>query len=357
MRRCAAALRHENRERLENRAIRRESACSRDIPCFRDKQAEGATAETAPPQTAVLTILQQFGPAGPPGQRPSHQAGPMEHGLVEWVTRRGGIAHTSVARIAGFGPRTIALAVAAQEVERIRRSWVVTPNCAASRKRAASVGGRATCVSAAHTMGLWTPTSDDDHVWVPSSASRLDASGIRLHRAEPPIAVVRTDPLEPALNVLFHVARCLPSADGLAVWESALRKGVVEPATLAAIRWRSSRAREFARVATFLSDSGLETHFRELMLTIGVLLRQQVRIDGHPVDALIGDRLAVQIDGFAFHSSPADRRRDLRQDARLVLRGYTVLRFDYVQILFEPDYVIDTVRLAMAQGRQLAAAG
>lgn len=111
----------------------------------------------------------------------------------------------------------------------------------------------------------------------------------------------------------------------------------------------------FAHVATSLSDSGLETHFRELMLTIGVRLRQQVWVDGHPVDAVIGERLVVQMDGFAFHSSPADRRRDLHQDARLVLRGYTVLRFDYVQILFEPQYVIDTVRLAMAQGRHLRA--
>ncbi|MDZ5143227.1 endonuclease domain-containing protein [Microbacterium testaceum] len=210
-------------------------------------------------------------------------------------------------------------------------------------------------MSAAHDMGLWAPSSEDVHVWVPATASRLDDAGMRLHRATPPVPVIRTDPLEPIINVLFHVARCLPPADGLAVWESALRSKKVDADTLAAVGWRSTRASRFAHVATSLSDSGLETHFRELMLTIGVRLRQQVRVDGHPVDAVIGERLVVQMDGFAFHSSPADRRRDLHQDARLVLRGYTVLRFDYVQILFEPQYVIDTVRLAMAQGRHLRA--
>jgi len=279
----------------------------------------------------------------------------MERGLIDWLVQRGGVAHTSTAAAAGFGPRVIAAAVTTREVERIRRSWIVTRDCPSSRKRAASVGGRATCVSAAAKIGLWTPPHEDDHVWVPRSASRLDRTGMRLHRAMAPVPMIRTDPLEPMINVLFHVARCLPPVDGLAVWESALRTKKADADTLAAVAWRSTRASQFARVATFLSDSGLETHFRELMLAIGVRPRQQVWIDSHPVDALIGERLAIQIDGFAFHSSPSDRRRDLRQDARLVLRGYTVVRFDYVQILFEPEYVIDTVRLAMAQGRHLAA--
>ncbi|MDF2993957.1 MAG: helicase [Microbacterium sp.] len=209
-------------------------------------------------------------------------------------------------------------------------------------------------MTAAESLGLWVPRSELTHVWVPSTASRVGGPGIRLHRAVPPVPVRRTDPVEPPLNVLFHVARCLPQADALAVWESALRLRKVDAEIVTAVRWRSTRASRFARVATQLSDSGLETHFREVMLTIGVRVRQQVWIDGHPVDGLIGEFLAVQIDGFAFHQSPADRRRDLRQDARLVLRGYTVLRFDYMQILFEPEYVIDTIRTAMAQGRHLA---
>lgn len=124
------------------------------------------------------------------------------------------------------------------------------------------------------------------------------------------------------------------------------------PRSCSSVRWGSARARAYATAAGHISDSGLETHFRELMASIGVAIRQQVWIDGHPVDALIGDSLVVQIDGFAYHRS-ADRRRDLRQDARLILRGYTVLRFDYVQVLFEPEYVIETVRTAMAQHRHL----
>lgn len=278
----------------------------------------------------------------------------MKREFVEWLAARDGVAHTSVAAIAGFGPRAIAAAVAAGDVERVRRSWIVTPDCSAPRRLAASVGGRTTCLTAAEDLGLWVPKSEHTHVWVPSTASRVGGATIHLHRAVPPVPVARTDPHEPPINVLFHVARCLPHADALAVWESALRTRKVDADVLRAVRWRSTRASRFARVATHLSDSGLETHFRELMLTIGVRVRQQVWIDDHPVDGLIGDWLAVQIDGFAFHQSPAARRRDLRQDARLTLRGYTVLRFDYLQTLFEPQYVIDTIRTAMAQGLHLA---
>ena len=103
-------------------------------------------------------------------------------------------------------------------------------------------------------------------------------------------------------------------------------------------------------MASVLSDSGVESHFTDLMRSVGVQVRQQVWIDGHPLDGLIGRALAIQLDGFAHHSSAKDRRRDLRADARLTLLGYTVIRFDYQQVLFDRSHVIDTVLTAIAQG-------
>lgn len=150
--------------------------------------------------------------------------------------------------------------------------------------------------------------------------------------------------------MLFQTARCLEPVQALAVWESALRRGVVAHAELVRVRWRSAPASRLASVASLLSDSGLETRFLWIMRRIGVAVQQQVWIDGHPVDGLIGERLVVQLDGFAHHSTPRDRRRDIRADARLTLRGYTVLRFDFQQLLMDPEYVEHTVRSAIAQG-------
>ncbi|WP_396642114.1 DUF559 domain-containing protein [Microbacterium sp.] len=277
--------------------------------------------------------------------------------LATWLRDHGGVAHASTARSAGFSKYDLQVAVARGSVERVRRSWLVGQSASPAQRAAASVSGRLTCLSAAAERGLWTPSHAAIHVAVSATASRLESTGMRLHYANGPVPVLRGAVVDPLFNVLFHVARCAPRMDALAVWESALNRKVVDSATLTRVEWRSTAAADMARAATALSDSGIETVFRELMASVGLTVRQQVWIDGHPLDALIGDFLAIQLDGFAHHSSARDRRRDIRADARLTLRGYTVLRFDYQQIFFDPQYVIETVLTAIAQGLQLARRG
>lgn len=50
-------------------------------------------------------------------------------------------------------------------------------------------------------------------------------------------------------------------------------------------------------------------------------------------------KLAVELDGARFHTSPADRRRDLARDAALAAAGWVVLRFTYADVLRGPDGV------------------
>lgn len=138
------------------------------------------------------------------------------------------------------------------------------------------------------------------------------------------------------------------------MWESAIRSRQISAEHLAAVGWSGPRARELAELTSLLSDSGLETIALDRLRSFGLPIRQQVRLEGHPVDLLIGERLVVQIDGFAFHSDARDRRRDLAHDARLTLKGYTVLRFDYAQVLFGWREVEASILLAVAQGRHLA---
>lgn len=274
----------------------------------------------------------------------------MDAPLDAWIAAHGHVAHTRAARNAGYSPHRIAAAVAAGAVLRVRRSWLVHPTASPEQRAAAAVGGRLSCVSAAVALGLWVSASPRvPHVSVPGSASHVPTADIVLHWSRGPVPQPRTDPHEHIVNTLFQVARCLPRGDALIVWESALRKSVVDADVLQRVRWRSTSATELALVAGSLSDSGIETAFVSDMRAIGLDVRQQVWVDGHPLDALIGERLGVQLDGFAHHQA-SERRRDLRADARLALRGYTLLRFDYHQVLFERAYVIDTVRTAMAQG-------
>jgi very-short-patch-repair endonuclease len=277
--------------------------------------------------------------------------------LVTWVAARGGVLHSRDLLAAGFTMHEMRSAVSSGALMRSRRSWLVHPSADPARLAAASVSGRVTCISASRSWGLWLPAGVDEtpHIAVPHSASRVSRPGLVLHHATGPEPVGPTQLDDSLTNVLFHVARCVSPAAAIGVWESAIRRKLVSPEGLRRVKWRNARAARLAALAEKYSDSGLETEFVRLMRSVGVGLRQQVWIDGHPVDALVGERLVVQLDGFAHHSSPADRRRDIQADARLALLGYTVLRFDYHQIFFEPEQVVQTIRMAIAQGLHRAA--
>ncbi|WP_165397273.1 DUF559 domain-containing protein [Microterricola gilva] len=57
----------------------------------------------------------------------------------------------------------------------------------------------------------------------------------------------------------------------------------------------------------------------------------------------------LQIDGFGFHSTAEQRRSDIAHDRLLTLRGYTVFRYDYKEILFEWPRVEAEILRALAQ--------
>jgi very-short-patch-repair endonuclease len=276
--------------------------------------------------------------------------------FLTWLDDQGGVAHSSAAREAGYSGRAVADAVASGHARRVRRSWIAARAAPADLVAAAQAGGRLTCVSAARRLGFWLPPSVDAavHVALTPTASRV---GVRddlvLHWSRGVLPVRRDAITDHVFNVLLHVSRCLTRRDAFAVWESAVRLKAVSPDMLRRTRWGSTAAGDLAMAVGMLSDSGIESIFVLGMRELRLPVAQQVWIDGHPLDAMIGDNLLVQLDGFSHHSQPLDRRRDLRADARLALLGYTVFRFDWYQVLFAWDEVADTVLTAVAQGLHL----
>jgi very-short-patch-repair endonuclease len=50
-------------------------------------------------------------------------------------------------------------------------------------------------------------------------------------------------------------------------------------------------------------------------------------------------KVAVELDGARYHTSPQDRQRDLARDTALVAEGWVVLRFTYADVLRDPEGV------------------
>jgi hypothetical protein len=59
----------------------------------------------------------------------------------------------------------------------------------------------------------------------------------------------------------------------------------------------------------------------------------------HPDRAWPEVKLAVELDGARYHTSPEDRRRDLARDTALAALGWVVLRFTYAEVLRDPEAV------------------
>jgi very-short-patch-repair endonuclease len=62
-------------------------------------------------------------------------------------------------------------------------------------------------------------------------------------------------------------------------------------------------------------------------------------------------RVVVEIDGFAFHSSRAAFERDRIRDAELQALGYRVLRITWRRLVSEPEAVVALLAAALSAAR------
>lgn len=65
--------------------------------------------------------------------------------------------------------------------------------------------------------------------------------------------------------------------------------------------------------------------------------------------AFVALRIAIEVDGFAYHSDRTRFQRDRRRQNLLVGLGWTVLRFTWTDLHDRPDYVLGTITAALAR--------
>lgn len=255
---------------------------------------------------------------------------------------------------AGFPISAIRSAIRRGAVRRIRSRWISLPDAPSDLQTAAEAAGTLTCISLARRRGWWVPpdAGNDLHVRLAPHATS-PAVPVHAHWGEP-LAPARPRSLEASVaDALADAARCFPLDHAVAIWESAVRAEHISLESLRAIRWHSTVARRCSERVRSDTGSSLETIFHVRLSAWGVRLRFQVTLAGHDVDFLIGTHLIVQVDGWNFHSTSADRTRDIAHDAELRLRGYTVLRFSYRQVMYGWEQVERVIADAISRGLHL----
>ncbi|MEJ8279980.1 DUF559 domain-containing protein [Pseudonocardia spirodelae] len=220
-------------------------------------------------------------------------------------------------------------------------------------------GGARSTVSgsaAAFWLGFRAEAPSQIVLAVPPVVQRARRDDVRLRRRD-------LDPLDraafrgvtvtgPALTVL-ETAGTL--RDGAAFLDRALQQRWVSLPDLHAAYCRVAGTPGIARSARLLvaagdrADSGLERRLLRLLRRAGIAgLVRAVAFGPWTIDLAIPSlRIAVEVDGWAWHSDPDRFRADRRKQNALSTAGWTVLRFTWSDVYDSPDLTVRRVRQAV----------
>lgn len=232
------------------------------------------------------------------------------------------------------------------------------------RARAATLWARGP-LSHLSALWLWETVSspaDPVHVTVAADRSPRGTPGVRVHRTTQPLPVTTVRGV-----AVTHLVRSLVDA-----WSFAARRGAaademppVRQALIESVRDRGvSLAALHAELASPLPHAGRAV-LRHLLDLLADGCESELEIwgvthvlPGPPVvprwvqqhrvrlstgrwielDAAYPEaRVAIELDGAAFHGSRSAREKDLRRDSALAALGWVVLRFSYARLVSDPE--------------------
>jgi hypothetical protein len=266
----------------------------------------------------------------------------------------------------GMSPADLTAVVRSGELLRVRRDRYALPGTERSILEAVRIGGVVACVSAAALHDIWVPDQLFTHVSMLREASRMRSPRDRFVRLAPDNrdgCELHWSPLIDAdaarlhsvgrIDSLAQIIRCQPRMIAVAALDSALHQRLISRADLdrifAALPARFAALRDEIDARCM---SGIETIVRLLCLDAGVRCIPQVHFPGiGTVDFVLEGCVVVETDGHTGHASDSDQKRDYDRDAALAARGYIVLRFNYRQVMFQPELVMAAIRGALRAHR------
>jgi hypothetical protein len=220
--------------------------------------------------------------------------------------------------------------------------------------------------TAAAAYGFDTENNDELHVLNPAGHQLRSGDGLIVHRRDgAPLTMLSGRPItEPAWTAV-EVARALRRARALATLDAALRSRTCDRRQLRAAAARQAgrrgivAVRELIPLATPQAESPMESEARLAMLDGGlpapVLQYSIVDYSGRTwrVDFAWPDQhVAVEYDGFDYHSDPRDFRRDRQKRAALREVGWTLLSIVADDVRRRPAAMVRQIGMELTQSRR-----
>lgn len=270
--------------------------------------------------------------------------------IGDLLERHGGFA-CRAALIQGSSRREVDAALRSGAIVRTAHGRYALPTLDAAQSKAVQVNGVLCLTSAALYHGWEVKASPDEpHVLVPKNrrVTPERRSGVVLHRGRLEVEDVAGGIATSRERTLVQCMRHLPQDEALAILDSALRHG--EQLTLRRIvasvqgagRQKVLRLASQGRAA---AANPFESVTRSIALGVpGLHLEPQLVISSSKVWARpdlvdIDRRIVVECESYEWHGDRRGFRRDCRRYTLLVADGWTVLRFTWEDVMFEPEWV------------------
>ena len=272
--------------------------------------------------------------------------------VLDALTWKGGVADARTLNALSSRKR-VRTALRKGEIVRVARGSYALPDAQESRRAAARLSGVASHLSAAQRFG-WELKHRPAHptVTVPRTrkVDRDRRAGVDVKWRDLDPDDVWNGATGPGQTVI-DCAKDLPFDEALAVADSALRHQHVTPVRLLQLAelvpsTGRTQALRVAREASGLAANPFESVLRAIALDIpGLDLKPQVLVaedgwSGWPDLVDVERRLVVEADSFEFHGKRKALKRDCERYNALVIRGWTVLRFAWEHVMYDPTYVV-----------------
>jgi very-short-patch-repair endonuclease len=276
--------------------------------------------------------------------------------VMELAARQHGIVTTAQLAAAGLGPRSVAHRVAHARLVRLYRGlFQVGPLAAPRGAEMAAVLATGGVLSHQTAADVWDirPHQGTVQITVVGEAPKRRA-GVQIHRSHSLNAAVHDGlPLTTPTRTIHDLATCLSQPELDRAVEQAQVLHLATREQIAANMPRRGRRALQAALDDEPQLTRSEAERRLLALISQARLprpQTNVYVEGYEVDLFWPDqRLIVEVDGFAYHSTRQAFERDRARDAALQAAGYRVVRLTWRQIVYEPlAVVVQLTRLLAA---------